>query len=144
MTLGDETKKHIQRKVFGLQTFGHAIGLGLERQGKMKAPWTDRTGDTRRAIHGGADKIPGGTTIYLAHGNKIGQYLEEGTGIHGPIGAPYDIVPVNAQALWWPGARHPVPAVRNHPGMAPRPIVQPTVESNLPNIKRKVKRYMEE
>lgn len=135
--------KRIQRKVFGLQKVGQAIGLGMERQAKMKAPWRDQTGDTRRAIHGGADKISGGTTIYLAHGNRIGLFLEEGTGIHGPVGAPYDILPVNAEALWWPSALHPVTAVRNHPGMAPRPIVQPTVERNLPNIKRKIKEYME-
>ncbi|MFA9457427.1 hypothetical protein ACERJO_11750 [Halalkalibacter sp. AB-rgal2] len=143
MTFGDQTIQRIQRKIFGLQTVGHSLGLGMERQAKMKAPWTDRTGDTRRAIHGGADRIPNGTTIYLAHGNKIGSFLEDGTGIHGPIGAPYDIVPVNTQALWWRGARHPVAAVRKHPGMAPRPIIHPTVESNIQNIKQKVKSYME-
>lgn len=37
---------------------------------------------------------------------------------------PHEIVPVNRQALWWPGADHPVRRVQ-HPGTQAQPHLRP-------------------
>lgn len=47
-------------------------------------------------------------------------YVNEGTG-------PHEIVPTNAQALYWPGADHPVKRV-NHPGTEANPFVDRALE----------------
>lgn len=39
---------------------------------------------------------------------------------------PHEIVPVNAQALYWPGADHPVRRV-HHPGTKPNPYLERAV-----------------
>ncbi len=41
--------------------------------------------------------------------------------------AAHDIVPKNKQALFWPGAAHPVKRV-HHPGTSPKPFLTPAVE----------------
>jgi len=40
---------------------------------------------------------------------------------------PHDIYPVNAKALYWPGAAHPVKVV-HHPGTKPNPFFQYAIE----------------
>lgn len=144
MTLGDKIKSDIQRKIVGLQSLGLAIGKDLEREARSNASWTDRTGNTRRSIHGGADRSGKGVVVYLGHGSEVGAYLEEGTGIYGPKGRPYDIRPKNKKALRFVVNGKEVFAKRvTHPGISPRPVVGPTVESNFPKIKEVVRRYWE-
>ena len=46
---------------------------------------------------------------------------------------PHVIVPRNARALYWPGARHPVRRV-NHPGNAPNPYLDRGVDAALPAV----------
>lgn len=126
MTLGDKIKSDIQRKIVGLQSLGLAIGKDLEREARSNASWTDRTGNTRRAIHGGADKSRKGVVAYLAHGSEVGLYMEVGT-------RPYEIRPRRKKALRFVVDGNEVFAKRvNHPGISPRPVVGPTVESNFP------------
>lgn len=144
MTLGDDIRADIQRKIAGLYLLGQTIGKGLERTAKQTASWTDRTGNTRRSIHGGADRSGKGVVVYLGHGSEVGAYLEEGTGIYGPKGRPYDIRPKNKKALRFVVNGKEVFAKRvTHPGIAPRPVVEPTVESSFPRIKEQVRRYWE-
>ena len=128
MGFGEGAIEYMKRKKAG--TFALIEHTARQAEGDMKsgAPWKDQTATTRRALHAGAIQKGGKIIMYMAHGSKIGNYLEEGTGIHGPVGAPYDIVAVNGDALYWRGAAHPIAAIRNHPGMKARPIVQPTAK----------------
>ena len=120
------------------------IGKDLEKLAKDNRPWTDRTGHTRLAIHGGADRDGRGVILYLAHGSKIGWYLEEGTGIYGPKGRPFEIRPKNKKALRFFSNGNEIFAKSvMHPGMEARPIIEPTIESNWPRIKQQVRRYWE-
>ncbi|RIJ63608.1 hypothetical protein [Rummeliibacillus sp. POC4] len=138
MSLGDRTKEHIERKVAGLYALAQNIGENLEQTAKSGATWTDRTGNTRRAIHGGADKSNRGATIYLAHGSKVGWYMEEGTGVHGPKGRP--ITAKNGGLLRFTVGGKTI-FVKSVKGMKAQPIVQPTVKAALPDIKRQVRKY---
>jgi hypothetical protein len=45
--------------------------------------------------------------------------------------APHTIRPRTKQALFWPGATHPVKQVQ-HPGTAPQPFLIPAFDRNLP------------
>lgn len=137
MTLGSATSEKINRKVAGLYLLGQNIGSDLEKQARSNASWTDRTGNTRRAIHGGADKLNNGATIYLAHGSIVGLYMEEGT-------APHVIRPKNKKALRFTVGGSTIFAKKvNHPGIKARPIVEPTADASWPTIKRQVRRYWE-
>lgn len=137
MALGDETIDKIDRKNAGLYQLGKSIGGGLEGQARSNADWIDRTGNTRRAIHGGADKTTLGTTVYLAHGSKVGLFFEEGT-------KPHEIRPKNKKALRFNVGGNTVFAKKvNHPGMKARPIVEPTVDSSWADIKKQVRKYWE-
>lgn len=137
MALGDETQERINRKIAGLHALGMSIGSDLESKARSNASWTDRTGDTRRKIHGGADKISNGTTVYLAHGSIVGLFMEEGT-------APHVIRPVNKKALRFTSGGNEVFAKKvNHPGIKARPIVEPTGYSEKHNIVSQVRRYWE-
>ncbi len=55
-------------------------------------------------------------------------HVHEGTGIHGPTGQPYEILPVNKKALYWPGARHPVARVL-HPGIKGNPYAERAMDN---------------
>ena len=138
MTFGAEAKEHLDRKVAGLHALAENIGKSMEKTAKGNASWTDRTGNTRRAIHGGADETDKGATIYLAHGSKVGWYMEEGTGIYGPHKRP--IVPTEAQALHFSigGAGIFAKSIK---GMPAQPIIDPTVETSWPEVKRQVRTY---
>lgn len=140
MTLGNQTKEFVERKIAGLHLLANNIGKNLEKEAKSSASWTDRTGNTRRAIHGGADKNDSGVVVYLAHGSKVGWYLEEGTGIHGPKGRR--ITPVKAKALRFTMNGNVVFA-KSTKGMPAQPIIEPTADKKWPDIKRQVRRYWE-
>lgn len=75
---------------------------------KSNASWTDRTGQAKAGIIG---ELSGGGTrwsLMWFHSVFYGKWLENGT-------PPHVITPVNAKALYWSGAAHPVKKV-NHPG----------------------------
>lgn len=144
MTLGKQTLEYIDRKKAGLHLLAQSIGTDLESEAKRTASWTDRTGNTRRNIHGGADKAPNGSVIYLAHGAQVGLYLEVGTGIYGPKGKPFEIRPKNKKALRFTVGNQVYFAKRvNHPGIKPQPVIEPTVDANMSKIKRNVRHYWE-
>lgn len=140
MAFGDETKAYIDRKRAGLHLLAINIGKTLETEAKANASWTDRTGNTRRAIHGGGDKTEKGATAYLAHGSMVGTYLEEGTGIYGPHRT--SIVPVRAQAMRFTMGGKVVFAKQTK-GMPAQPIIRPTADKKWPEIQRVVRKYWE-
>lgn len=75
-------------------------------------------------LHGSFESERFGDFEYHIRTNvEYALWVHEGTGVHGPVGAPYEIVPVVAEALWWPGADHPVMRVL-HPGQQPNPFAQ--------------------
>jgi hypothetical protein len=70
-------KEYTSRKVAGLLALGDSIGKGtLEAQAKLNAPWTDRTGNARQGLHGGAVLEGTDFVIYIAHTMTYGVYLE--------------------------------------------------------------------
>lgn len=135
----EKTLDHINRKKAGIYLIAQTEGKRMESEAKAKASWTDRTGNTRNAIHGGADRNKDGATLYLAHGSKVGGYLEEGTGIYGPKGRP--IRPVKAKALVFKINGQLIFA-KEVKGMKARPIIKPTAQKNLPNLIKALERYL--
>lgn len=133
-----QAKEYLDRKKAGMYLLGNAIGKNLESTAKGGAPWTDRTGNTRRAIHGGADVAYNGAVIYLAHGTMVGTYLEEGTGIYGPHGKP--IVPIRSKALQFTVGGNQIFA-KSVKGMPEQPIIEPTALAALPMIEEQVIKY---
>lgn len=140
MTFGAEARAYLDRKKAGLHALAINIGADMEKTAKSNAAWTDRTGNTRRAISGGADKTDNGAILYLAHGSEVGVYHEEGTGIYGPKKRP--IVPTTAQALRFSIGGNTIFA-KSIKGMPARPIIEPTVDKRWPDIKRQVRTYWE-
>lgn len=130
--------EYLDRKKAGLYLLAGNIGKKMEEAAKQKAPWTDRTGNTRRAIHGGGERTANGALIYLAHGSMVGTYLEEGTGIYGPHGKP--IVPVHSKALRFTVGGSQIFA-KEVKGMPKQPIVEPTAAESMPMIEEQVNRY---
>lgn len=54
-------------------------------------------------------------------------FLHEGTGIYGPHKRSFVIVPRDKEALWWPGAMHPVKIVLLR-GISPRPFLKKALD----------------
>lgn len=50
------------------------------------------------------------------------------------------IMPRKKKALWWPGARHPVKIVRNHPGIKPNPYTQRAVDKSKEKAQREAEK----
>lgn len=48
----------------------------FENYAKRYRPWTDRTGNARRTLHGYVESIPNGIRICIAHGMSYGYSLE--------------------------------------------------------------------
>lgn len=133
-----QVKDYLDRKKAGLYLLADNIGKDMESKAKTNAPWTDRTGNTRRAIHGGGERTPSGAVIYLSHGSMVGTYLEEGTGIYGPHGKP--IVPVHSKAMRFTVGGSEI-FDKEVKGMPAQPIIEPTAKSSLPIIEEQVYRY---
>ena|ERR1700730_4601980 len=66
------------------------------------------TGEFRGSIRGESEPTGDGTVIRAVSGDPLAEVKLEPT-------APHDIYPVNAKALFWEGAEHPVMHV-HHPG----------------------------
>lgn len=88
-----------------------------------------KTGTLRRSIY--TQIQDNGFKGIVAQDNNMapyGIYIEMGT-------KPHVIVPVNAKALFWKGADHPVRIV-HHPGFPAKPFMAPALERNLDNIQK--------
>jgi len=101
-------------------TCGHAANVA-----RATRAFQDRTGRLRTSIRSGIiEDEPSHVTGALSAGDPApgahyAQFVELGTRRH-------DIYPRDRQALYWPGAEHPVRHVR-HPGTRPRPFIQPAM-----------------
>lgn len=85
-----------------------------------------RTGALRSsiALEGGSDSAA------LVAGAPHASFLHHGTGVYGPAGRPITIMPGAKRALWWPGAGHPVRAVRQM-GIRPRDFLRCAVSDSF-------------
>lgn len=81
-----------------------------------------RTGNLKNSI--GADYDGDGLGFEAGPTASYGADVEFGT-------VPHIIRAVNAGALFWPGAAHPVRQVR-HPGTAPHPYLLPAFDRRIP------------
>lgn len=71
-----------------------------------------------------------GTVGTVAFTAPYAGYVHQGTGLYGP--RKTKIKPKNKKALYWPGAAHPVRAVK---GMKPNPfLVRAAEESDIPAL----------
>lgn len=103
-----------------------------ERWVKDSAPV--KTGKLRGSIKG---QVSGRTgSVFVPAGSvKYFDFVIDGT-------RPHDIVPKNRQALYWPGARHPVKMVR-HPGTKPNPFFDKAVTRMEGEFERKLQEFAE-
>jgi hypothetical protein len=140
MNIQQNVSEYIARKKAGM----HALLLHwagtLESEAKQNAEWKDRLAHARQSIHSGVDAGANKFILYLAHGMRYGQYLEKGTGVHGPHKKPFVIRPKNKKALFWKGLPHPVKKVTIQ-GMKAQPIIKPTIEANMEKIGKSVVEY---
>ena len=134
----ERIRDDIRRKQAGMQTLGEAIAKEIVGEAKTKASWIDRTGNTRRAIHGGADGVGDTTVVYAAHGSEVGVYHELGTGIYGPKGRP--ITPVNAKVLYFKINGKDVFA-KSVKGIRKNPVLMDAAKAKKPAIEQAVKEY---
>lgn len=78
-------------------------------------------------------------TVLVGTNVEYAPYVEFGTGIYGPKGAPYEIKPKDAKALYWKGAAHPVKRVV-HPGSPAKPFLRRGLELTKPDIPKVFKK----
>jgi hypothetical protein len=129
-------QEQVKRRVAAFQVLLTGYASKMERWAKENRPWKDRTGHAKQGIQGGLDIEPDNLFIlYMAHTMHYGEYLETGTGIHGPKKRP--IKPINKKALYWPGLPRPV---KQSKGMKPQPILRPTVQKFIPLIIKDIKK----
>jgi hypothetical protein len=86
-----------------------------------------KTGTLRASIHidsivSGGDSVTA-TTATGGESSKYAIFVHEGTG-------PHEIYPKAAQALFWPGAAHPVKVV-HHPGTHPDHYMSDPLLANM-------------
>lgn len=128
--LSERSREYINRKLAGTHIILQNFTSILESDAKREAGWTDRTGHARQSIHSGVEGRGRDITVYLAHGVKYGEILEEGS-------RPHIIRPKNKKALYWSGAAHPVKEV-HHPGTTGDPALQKSLERNKERMLRNV------
>lgn len=97
----------------------------IQSQARSRAP--HRTGTLQRSILVDVKDLVGTVSV----NEKYGIYLEQGTGIYGPMGRP--ITPKRASVLAWKGAGGTVFA-RSVKGMKARPFFAPGYEASLSYI----------
>lgn len=134
----EHIRDEIRRKQAGLVTLGEAIANEIAAEAKSKASWTDRTGNTRNAIHGGVDSVGDEVVIYIAHGSEVGMYHETGTGIYGPKKRP--ITPTNAKVLSFKVNGQAVFA-RSVKGIKKNPVITNAAETKRPSVESAIKEY---
>lgn len=79
------------------------------------------TGRLRSSITWEIREVPTGLVARIGTNVEYARFVEEGT-------EPHDIYPRTKQALFWPGADHPV-AVVHHPGGQAYPYLAPALEA---------------
>ncbi|MED1851835.1 hypothetical protein P4V33_09235 [Brevibacillus borstelensis] len=143
MPFSSNAIEEIARKKAGMYALLQMWSGKMTSHAKEHAEWRDRTTHARNALHSGVERVGDTFFVYLAHGILYGEYLEEGTGLHGPKGEKFEIRPKNKKALFFPGAPHPVKKVM-HPGMKPRAVIRPTLETHIPLVRKSVLDYWED
>jgi HK97 gp10 family phage protein len=88
-------------------------------------------GTLKRSIRGEVTSAFTGTILQDATVAKYGKWVENGTGIYGPLGTP--IVPINAKFLAWQGPKGWCRA-KSVRGMKPRPYMEPAYMKNQENV----------
>lgn len=140
--MGFKVNEFIDNKMNGMHgMLQNNIAPNLVNEAKEKAYWKDRSGDARRGLSGGVEGGSHEFTLYLAHSEEYGEWLENGTGVYGPTKKP--IVPVDKKVLSWvdtDGKRHFAKSVK---GIKPMPILHDTLEKNTKNIANKIIQYWE-
>lgn len=134
----EHIREEIRRKQAGMHTVGQAIAEDIASEAKAKASWTDRTGNTRAAIHGGVDGVGDEFVVYVAHGSKVGAYHETGTGIYGPKKRP--IVPVKAKVLHFKINGKDVFA-KSIKGIKKNPVLMNAAQAKRPKVEQAIKEY---
>lgn len=138
-----EVNDFIDNKMNGMHSLlENKIKPTLVNEAKAKAYWKDISTDARNAINGGVEGGIGEFTLYLAHGVEYGGWLEEGTGIYGPM--KKKIVPVDKKQLSWVdtgGNWHHAKSVK---GIKPMPILHDTLDNNKQNIANRIIKYWSE
>lgn len=127
MAASDKAVEYMKRRKAAM--YALVLNVAKQAEGDMRqhAPWKDRTAHARQALHTGVKRSGDKIVMSLAHGTVYGSYLETGTGLHGPKKQAYEIKPSSKKALRWAGPAGPVYARKvKHPGIKPRPIVEPT------------------
>ncbi|MFJ4918140.1 HK97-gp10 family putative phage morphogenesis protein [Streptomyces sp. NPDC088726] len=104
--LSDESKRAADRT--GTRVQNEARRLAPVDTGRLRSSIVTRSED-----HGRTYTVTVGTNVNYASD------VENGT-------APHRIYPRRAQALYWPGAAHPVAYV-NHPGTRAQPFLGPAI-----------------
>ena len=103
-----------------------------ERWVKNSAPV--KTGKLRNSVKGQVQGKVG--MVFVPTGSvKYFDFVIDGT-------RPHDIVPKNRQALYWPGARHPVKSVR-HPGTKANPFFDKAIGRMEGEFGRKLQEFAE-
>lgn len=92
----------------------HELGADIATDARRLAPV--KTGHLRNSIY---HEVSKGKLTVGTRGVNYALAVEFGT-------LPHVIVPKNAKALYWPGARHPVGKV-NHPGTPAQPYLRPAL-----------------
>lgn len=110
-----ETARVMQRSV-----------LIVEREVKHRTPVR-----TRRLFSAWTPEVISLSSGRVFNTVKYGPYVEHGTG-------PHLIRPVNAQALSWPGAQHPVRVV-HHPGTRGRHMAEEGARAAEPLVQEQFK-----
>lgn len=99
-------------------------------QGDCQAQTPVDTGTLKASIHvEGPDVSATSVEAKVATGGESSDYA---IAVHEGM-APRTITPVNKQALYWPGAAHPVKSV-NHPGFAGRKYIERPLLAARPQL----------
>ncbi len=100
-----------------------SVVMGVEAIAKRNAPVGEGGGGSNLANSGTSEVNEDGSKGEIRFTAPYSRYVHEGTGLYGPHRTK--IVPKTAKALYWPGARHPVRAVK---GMEGQPFLTDAAE----------------
>lgn len=139
MALSDKSREYLNRRVGGMYKLLENAAATMETEAKTNAPnyWKDRASSAgaRGSIHHGVEADPTSKSfaLYLAHGQKHGQYLEEGTD-------PHTIEPKNKPHLHFKASNGNWVRTKlvRHPGTKPRPLLEDTLRKNKDGLIKKI------
>ena len=100
-------------------------GLQYATQGMIRALMINSPVDTGHLRQWAATDISS-DEVHIRSPAKYAKFVNDGT-------RPYTIHPVNKQALFWPGADHPVKFV-NHPGIKGQHFVEDSINDVKPQL----------